>query len=468
MNNFNFTLKTKETIDEEKRWKKLIDAIFAGQVIPVIGPDFLIQNQNEDSSEPTNLHHLLIEVLASCLNVPTKPKTFSQLIHSKAYNDSGQKKDDIYVHINDIIPQIEASGMLHYNQLLIRLLETKLFPFVITTSFTPVVENIMKGIWGEENVKVLQFRNDTSRDLSVNKGEINHEGDLSRPTVYYMFGKHSFEPHRYVVTDIDMMEFCKAWLTGGGRVPQIFADTLKKKYLLVLGNNYSDWLFRFIWYSMRTNDTMSSSLIINDNIDNSLATFLEQLETFITNNPENVINKMLRLIEERKEQLQSAEAGDTFEYDVFISYSRSDNDVVNNLVKALKNEGLKVWFDRESIEEGDNWRSIIKKGIQSSRFFIPLLSHNIVKEYMLPHEYREEWDIAASLAKKVGGRKFIWPLAENGFNFYSEDAKIPEQLTEKHATNYDVTDDFIAFAKKMRDQVEQFKLKEQQVASYGK
>ena len=47
---------------EEKRWNELIDAVMDGKVIPVIGPDFLIDDENDGSE---NLHQQIINLLAS-------------------------------------------------------------------------------------------------------------------------------------------------------------------------------------------------------------------------------------------------------------------------------------------------------------------------------------------------------------------------------------------------------------------
>ena len=77
----------------------------------------------------------------------------------------------------------------------------------------------------------------------------------------------------------------------------------KNRYLLILGNNYSDWLFRFIWYSMRsTTETMRSSMMVHDAIEPSLRRFLDRLQTFIGKDPEYVISEIERRVNERLEQ----------------------------------------------------------------------------------------------------------------------------------------------------------------------
>ncbi len=215
--------------------------------------------------------------------------------------------DFIYPLISEVLLQLIEQRTLQPSHLLMKLLKTRLFPFVITTSFSPVTEEAMREAWGGEQVRVLQYRNDSKRDLTVGIGDISCEAEMLQPTVYYMFGKCSAEPHRFVVSDLDMMDFCKSWLAGGNKVPRMLTEVLKKKYLLVLGNNYSDWLFRFVWYSLRnTPDMMRNSMIVNSSLEPTLVNFLEQLQTFIKNDPATIIHEIVDRINKKRKDVAPA------------------------------------------------------------------------------------------------------------------------------------------------------------------
>ncbi len=43
-----------------------------------------------------------------------------------------------------------------------------------------------------------------------------------------------------------------------------------------------------------------------------------------------------------------------FEYDVFLSYSSEDKEIVHDLAERLKREGLRVWLDACVIQLGDS------------------------------------------------------------------------------------------------------------------
>lgn len=446
---------------ECKRWGELIDAVMEGKVIPVIGADFLV---DKDEDNVGNLHQQIVDILASSFDVKSNPESFSQLVYDKDFlYGTNNEKDAVYILINQILNQAIEEGQLSPNQLMMRLLKLRKFPFVITTSFTPVVEMAMREAWPDKKVRVLQFCNDPNFNRTVGKGDIESELDMNQPTVYYMFGKYS-DNKSYVVTDMDMMEFCKKWISGGSNVPRVLTEVIKKRYLLILGNNYSDWLFRFIWYSMRpTTETMRSSMMVHDAIEPSLRRFLDRLQTFIEKDPEYVVTEIERRVSERLEQQKGKNTEQHFETDVFLSYSRRDKGIVDKIYPALSEAGVRVWYDDNDIPGGAGWKKTFLKGVRNTRLFIPILSKNIEKEYMEPHEYREEWALAASMANKMGKRTFIWPLAEKGFDFYNENNRLPDAFTEKNASWYTIADDFKAYAAEVKRKVDEIKHKEEEL-----
>jgi TIR domain len=60
--------------------------------------------------------------------------------------------------------------------------------------------------------------------------------------------------------------------------------------------------------------------------------------------------------------------------DVFISYSRKDEEFVRRLVDALEHRGKDVWIDWEDIRKSADWRAKVHAGIEASRTIVPVLS----------------------------------------------------------------------------------------------
>lgn len=76
-----------------------------------------------------------------------------------------------------------------------------------------------------------------------------NEEETKRPTLYYMFGKADGRSDSFVVTDTDMLKFSRSWMLPSDissyAKPAILSNILSKRYLLIIGYNYQDWLFRF-------------------------------------------------------------------------------------------------------------------------------------------------------------------------------------------------------------------------------
>lgn len=77
-----------------------------------------------------------------------------------------------------------------------------------------------------------------------------------------------------------------------------------------------------------------------------------------------------------------------YEYDFFICHASEDKDsFVTELVEALRNERVKVWYDELSIQIGDSIRKKIEEGISCSRHGVVVLSpHFLRKKKWTEHE----------------------------------------------------------------------------------
>jgi hypothetical protein len=83
--------------------------------------------------------------------------------------------------------------------------------------------------------------------------------------------------------------------------------------------------------------------------------------------------------------------------DVFISYRRKDSEFVQQLYRELTKRGISAWFDRESIEVADHWRTSIAEGIRDCKVFILVLSPDAVESVNI----RKEVDLAESNSKRI-------------------------------------------------------------------
>ncbi len=63
-----------------------------------------------------------------------------------------------------------------------------------------------------------------------------------------------------------------------------------------------------------------------------------------------------------------------FRYDVFLSYSNQDKNVVRNIAQRLKAEGIRVWFDEWKIRPGDSILAKIEDGLEHSNILVLCMS----------------------------------------------------------------------------------------------
>jgi hypothetical protein len=82
---------------------------------------------------------------------------------------------------------------------------------------------------------------------------------------------------------------------------------------------------------------------------------------------------------------------------IFISYSRKDINFVRKLAGDLEKAGYDVWWDLTDLRGGDDWVRVIPAAIESSAFFLVVLSpHAVASDWV-----RKEYTQALSLRKKV-------------------------------------------------------------------
>ena len=87
-------------------------------------------------------------------------------------------------------------------------------------------------------------------------------------------------------------------------------------------------------------------------------------------------------------------------YDVFVSYSHKDKNLVTTLVDRLESFGLTTYFDFRDMALGGIWAEQIREAIENSDNFLILLTES----YSESRSLQEETAFALELAKKSGIR----------------------------------------------------------------
>lgn len=409
---------------EAQSWDKLVDEIWKGNVIPVIGDKFVV--------EGTTITNELLNHLSHKYNVVSSPRNFSELY----YDTSFKNRETLYEEVSSLISENQTE--FKPTDILKDFLSIEQFPFVITTSVDYTVEETMKEIWKSRgrSVKTLIFNNNPEESKDIKSSR-----DIKEPTVYYMFGKaDNMREHSFVLTEEDMLTFCQSWLSAGQH-PELLSKVIAKKYLLFLGVSYPDWLIRFIWFSMRNNLRNSGMLVDDREMENSLRSFFQRVSISTQSTPHSVYKEIKSRLDKKKEEYEKIKFDSVAQNtDFFISYSRKNGEWVEPLYLELTKRGYKVWYDKNNIVCGADWEIALLNGIRSSKCFIALLSDDMANEVEKHHPYRTEWDFA--LAHKFSNRKIIKPIHIGNTDIYKGNPlQLPEEMMYINSIPWQSIDD---------------------------
>ena len=85
---------------------------------------------------------------------------------------------------------------------------------------------------------------------------------------------------------------------------------------------------------------------------------------------------------------------------VFLSYANPDREIVRRVADGLQAEGIRVWFDEESLKPGSKWVQEIERGLDAADF---------VAFFISPHSVRKNgWaqqELQIALHRQISGEE---------------------------------------------------------------
>src|SRR5262245_10755099 len=98
-----------------------------------------------------------------------------------------------------------------------------------------------------------------------------------------------------------------------------------------------------------------------------------------------------------------------FAWDVFISHASDDKEEVARPLSALlRNAGLRVWYDEDALKIGDSLNESISQGLQSSRYWLVILSPSFVKM-----KKWTQYELNALFSLEEAGARRVLPVTHN-------------------------------------------------------
>jgi hypothetical protein len=396
----------------ERGWAKLLNEINNGNVVPIIGNELL---KFEIDNKQILLKDFLVQKLAEKIDVEYKDSLdITQLSGVDFYSKWKKINSDPYFESNLILKDFsfKTPDSLH------KLLSIDKFNLILTTTFDSTVEKAMEEKWGKGKFKKHYYKK--------GKGGQDDIKSQNEPTLYQMFGKIDINQNSFVLTEDDLLEFLHYWLNDDYK-PKELSRILKEKYLLVIGCNYPNWLFRFFLNSMRfPNKTVSEGVIVADSyLDDELIAFLSRMDAEMHDNAVKFIDELVNRWSEFKNTNIESSNEERLKNEVFISYASEDEDLAAEVVETFRKQGMGAWFDKKELEPADEYAKKIRYDIQSCKAFIPILSKNtITKERRF---FKREWNWAIEETEWRTGN-FIFPIIADETDIHNE--LIPKEFSK--------------------------------------
>lgn len=428
----------------ERNWDLLMDAINSKRVVPIIGDDFFYIL--EDGKE-ISINDYLIAKLSEKFRVEGVSVDFSSISDAiELENFMNYKiryvntRTDIYYEIHQIL----QTQQICVKESLKHLLRVNRFPLILTTTFIPKLDSLLSE-QGREYVSV-SYEKSASSDI---KPTMVH-GD--KTIIYHLFGSCSRIKKSFMVTEEDLLEYMHLWHEPDAR-PSFLTKYLSNKFLMVLGCNYPNWLFRFFWHSIRNfsltpppnhedkiMEVMQAIVSVDKMKDDAdLERFLSRIHTSVYQSSDGFIHELKSHWEEYARNICEDEsmaeettkvAGD--ELDVFISYASEDREAVRHLADMLKSLGASVWFDERELVLSDKYEAEIKDAITKAKRFMPVLSRATMKQE--PRFFRKEWAIAHKVLDDRFGLPFFAPVTIDDSD--PQDSRIPQTFRDCHIISF--------------------------------
>ena len=364
---------------DEAFWDELLCRINEGEIIPVVGPGAVTFGAGDELLYPWLSQRLPPEL---DLTLEKPARDLQEVVD--AQRAKNQPVERIYKRLFKIVNDPD----LRPGKTLAALAAIEGFPLFISTTFDPflprAVEGASPGGRPEERRAASSLRA-TWMDIPQEIGKLQY------PFVYQILGRA--EPVRdFVVWDDDVLYFL---LKLDQQLPQLpkLSEALQKSHILVLGLSFSDWLLRFfvqVIKRQRLSELAGSELYIFDQLDpqerNKVVVYFSRLTKqlrVMPTDPRQFIQELFA----RWRAKHPAPVGDPYLMNkahrekhgspgcIFVSYASPDLEIARYVVKQLQDAGCLVWFDKEQLTIGEDWKEVLREAVEERcGLFLSLIS----------------------------------------------------------------------------------------------
>jgi hypothetical protein len=406
-----------------------VDGVFNDDYILVVGSSVILDRKQFPNSKGDINQYIIDEINKDRRNAQNNfidHKNFTDVYKGTQQGEVDAifrllTSDEMDYNLNDISPELT------------KLLRTRLFKFIVTTTIDNYLETLLRDIWGEE-LRIVNIED----HRSITDFNSVYDGKYNQPTLFYIFGKarkkDGSNPRHFVEIDEDAIKCIEKWmqLDEGNKSIVPF---LRKKRMLALGCKFDNWYFRFFWYIItrgfgikdrdgnpNTIDNLAIMFNPDDNSDKNLRDYLTGIDVCMHEDVWQFMERIYGMLTSTAEDSPFREMilSKRREGGIFISYKSCDVlDASSLFCKLARDNDLNVWFDNVSLNIGDPYEHVIQEAIGKAKIFIPILSPAIAKELekngeLIATFYSNEWRWASENIKLA-----VFPVAIEGYDLRS-------------------------------------------------
>lgn len=437
--------------------KELVHKIVSGEYVLVLGPDVILK----DNYSEGNSVRYLNEQFQDWSNDNKKQylderatkrglREFESMCYSY-YDDDCGTLGDISLDVKELI-------------------EKDFFKLVITTAYDKYLECLMRKIYTDNKLTVLNIYSNADKTYQFIKDEYGED----KPVLFYAFGKID-SGYDFAYSDTDKLELLSRWLQGKNEWKNLY-NYLKNKKILAIGCKHDDWFFRFFWYCLSSNiENMGNGNVAisldteTSESDRNLKKYLEHIQVKNHGDAKVFIRDLnTKLSGEYVYGMISDSV--TYAYGkgkkIFISYAHEDFFTTYLIARFLLNKGYSVWMDSEKLRGGNGYVKRITDAIAQCDVFIPILSTQVKKDLAnindpmekIGRYYKDdEWNQIISYNnmdnEQTSMRKKIIPMLI--FGFTKDDVnklKLPQIFKNNHVVDW-VNEGYSAIVKSLDENI---------------
>lgn len=419
---------------KDQAWRRLLDMMRDGMVVPVVGARLLV-----DADGNSSLQARVAKMVLAAYDVdigdevlPPFREVNEAVTRLKGKVDNPQ---DLYGDINSAFRKLRAEGV-EIPKPLRQLAEISDFRLIVTLTPDDLMAQALQARNRSVNEVVHSPKLPTSEGADLPADWQESGGPVQ---LLYLFGKARPTP-LFSIHDEDVLEYAHNIISRGSHAPTAFLGALQDRNLLLIGCNFPDWMSRFILRATRKGrlsdqkggrEWLVEPLRQEDPFIGFLGAYSPETSVLTNIEPAAFVDELhRRWMEDHAPTADDATApapepvGTPESAMFFISYSRStDLGRAVKLHQALRDLGAadnEIWFDRQTLEPGDVYTQRILDGIRGCRYFLPLVSRDATAR---PQAFVfREWDEATRQLPEMN-RRYLVPLvvdAENRPETYNQ------------------------------------------------